>query len=286
MHPLLATLEKQEFCMYYWKKILISIGLLSLGLLTACAQTDSINISPTEIDTPPTSKPEDTGMGSSGGMQHDSGMHARHMAKISSDYAGKPNPILTDDEESLASGKELFEKHCATCHGQAGMGDGPAGVSLDPPASPVAHTSRMMGDDYLFWRISEGGLGAPFNSAMPGWKDILEEQARWQVISHLRVLAQGGFEPGSCCEDPQREERLAEAVDQGVITEQEAQVFNEVHSALDKYAADLSGGFTGRMEDVQTQLLAELVESGVLTQEQVDKFIDIHDRLLEAGVMP
>jgi hypothetical protein len=34
----------------------------------------------------------------------------------------------------------------------------------------------MMGDDHLFWRISEGGV--PFNTAMPAWKDTLDEQAR------------------------------------------------------------------------------------------------------------
>jgi mono/diheme cytochrome c family protein len=213
-------------------------------------------------------------------------MHARHMANISQEYAGKRNPILAEDEESLANGKELFEQHCASCHGLEGLGDGPAGASLDPPASPVAHTSRMMGDDYLLWRISEGGLGAPFNSAMPAWKDILNEQAHWEVISYLRVLSRGELEPGSWGEDAQREERLADAVDRGVITEVEAQVFDSVHGSLDVYAAEQSGGFTGRMEDVQAQLLAELVASGVLTQEQVDKFNDIHDRLLEAGLMP
>ena len=29
-------------------------------------------------------------------------------------------------------GKDLYDQNCASCHGDAGAGDGPAGASLDP----------------------------------------------------------------------------------------------------------------------------------------------------------
>jgi mono/diheme cytochrome c family protein len=50
----------------------------------------------------------------------------------------------------------------------------------------------MMGeinDAYLFWRVSEGGVMAPFNSAMPAWKGALSETQRWQVVNYLRIFA-------------------------------------------------------------------------------------------------
>jgi mono/diheme cytochrome c family protein len=45
-----------------------------------------------------------------------------------------------------------------------------------------------LSDGYLFWRVSEGGMMAPFNSAMPAWKTTLSEEQRWHVISYVRLL--------------------------------------------------------------------------------------------------
>ena len=68
------------------------------------------------------------------------------------------------------------------------MGDGPTASALDPAPAAIAHTSQMSGDDYLFWRISEGGV--PFETAMPVFK-ALEEQDRWDVIDYIRALGKG-----------------------------------------------------------------------------------------------
>ncbi len=74
------------------------------------------------------------------------------------------------------------------------MGDGPAASALDPAPAPVAHSSQMLADDYLFWRISEGGT--PFGTTMPAWK-MLDEQARWDMINYMRALGAGTVEPAS-----------------------------------------------------------------------------------------
>ncbi len=114
-----------------------------------------------------------------------------HQAPIPDEYAGLTNPIEAD-ADSLARGKETFTALCVTCHGESGMGDGPAGAALVPPAAPIAQTSQVMSDAYLFWRISEGGI--PFGTAMTPWKGSLDENARWDVINYIRSL---GAEPGS-----------------------------------------------------------------------------------------
>jgi hypothetical protein len=42
--------------------------------------------------------------------------------------------------------------------------------------SAAAHRPHQPGvDDYLFWRISEGGAMEPFNSAIPAWKETPDE---------------------------------------------------------------------------------------------------------------
>jgi mono/diheme cytochrome c family protein len=100
---------------------------------------------------------QENAVGSETGMMNGmmNGMMGRHHAQIPEEYAGLSNPTPADDE-SLARGAAIYAEQCASCHGDGGMGDGPAGEALDPQPAAIAHTSQMMGDDYLFWRISEG----------------------------------------------------------------------------------------------------------------------------------
>lgn len=107
---------------------------------------------------------------------------------VPSEFAGKSNP-LAGDSSAADAGSQLYKSYCATCHGESGMGDGPAAKSLNPPPLPIATEMDQVSDDYLFWRISEGGGMAPFRSAMPAWKAILSEEQIWQVIVFLRTLS-------------------------------------------------------------------------------------------------
>jgi len=119
-----------------------------------------------------------------------------HQAPIPDEYADLVSPIEAD-AESIARGEKTFTTLCVSCHGESGMGDGPAGPALDPPPAPVAQTSQVMSDAYLFWRISEGGIS--FGTAMPPWKGSLDENARWDVINYVRSL---GAEAGGAAAGP------------------------------------------------------------------------------------
>ncbi|MCG2787370.1 MAG: cytochrome c [Anaerolineae bacterium] len=221
------------------------------------------------------------------------GMMARHHAQIPENYAGLTNPI-TADETSLERGKILYATNCASCHGDGGMGDGPAGAALDPAPAPVAHSSQMMADDYLFWRISEGGT--EFGTTMPGWK-ALDEQSRWDMINYMRALGAGTVNPsqgmGGAAYDPEfqaarQTEMLADAVEQGVVTQEEADTFKLVHDALEKYQIEHSEirNSSSNATERETAVLATLVEANAITQVQADAFREIHDKLGTAGLMP
>jgi mono/diheme cytochrome c family protein len=104
------------------------------------------------------------------------------------DYASMQSPQM--NAVDLSEGKKLYKTNCTTCHGDTGLGDGPAASALDPKPQPLAHTVAGESDAYLFWRISTGGSAEPFKSAMPAWKTVLNEQQIWQLIAYLRKLSE------------------------------------------------------------------------------------------------
>ena len=88
-------------------------------------------------------------------------------------------------------------------------------------------------------------------------------------------------------ETAMRAEMLAAGIEQGVITAEQAELFDSVHAQIDALrAADPDRRFTGTMQDLQDQLLAELVAAGEVSQPDADAFNEIHALLEESGLMP
>jgi len=269
-----------------WLKWLV-ISLAAIILLSACQETDSQPaVEPTE-ESQIAEEPEATAAAARPVMGPGSGMMARHHATIPAEYNGLENPVPAD-EASLARGAEIYEAQCTTCHGDEGMGDGPGAAGLDPAPAPLSQTGRMLADAYLFWRISEGGAMAPFNSAMPTWKASLDEEARWDVINYVRVMSGGLPQPGPLDAQAEAEKRatmLATAIEDDLISEEEAALFDDVHTKMDVLLADRPMGPGRMMGAGQDDVLADLVAQGDATEEQIQAFNDIHDRLLMAGLM-
>ena len=270
-------------------QLIKSLVLLAVLLLGACSGNEATStevapaVAPGTADAPAgVMGPGRTGMGPGGGMM------ARHHATIHEDYAGLQSPIPVS-EGSIARGAELYTTHCVVCHGESGLGDGTAAESYDPVPSPIAHTSQMLSDDYLYWRISEGGSMAPFNSAMPAWKGVFEEQARWDVINYVRALGQGVVGPGRAwspeLEASMRAEMLQDALARGVVTEEEAALFDEVHGAMDQLRA---GGAdpAGDMNAMETSLLQQLISEGTVSEKAAAEYQDVHERLQRAATEP
>lgn len=125
------------------------------------------------------------GHGPWSGIGPDNPWRTFHKQPIPQAFAGLENPIAPDDD-SLAKGKALYEAQCVSCHGETGMGDGPAAASLNPPPAPIARTACRMSDAYLFWRISEGG--AQWGTAMPAFGNTLSEEDIWHLVNYIRSL--------------------------------------------------------------------------------------------------
>jgi mono/diheme cytochrome c family protein len=49
--------------------------------------------------------------------------------KVPAEYENMKNP--TNPDEDIAIGKSLYDKHCKSCHGKEGYGDGPKANDLN-----------------------------------------------------------------------------------------------------------------------------------------------------------
>jgi mono/diheme cytochrome c family protein len=101
------------------------------------------------------------------------------------EYKGKSNPT----PDAVEEGKKVFDTHCVTCHGPNGDGDSPVGSALNPPASDFTDPKlqEVMTDEYMFWRVSEGGKSMGYEGMTP-FKENLKEWERWAAIAYIRSL--------------------------------------------------------------------------------------------------
>jgi len=89
---------------------------------------------------------------------------------------------------SIASGPPLFATNCASCHGAAARGDGPAGKGLPiPPADLTAAHLWEHSDGQLFWWLSHGMEAPDGTLVMPGFAEVLTEDQRWALIDWIRA---------------------------------------------------------------------------------------------------
>ncbi|VVQ34432.1 hypothetical protein PS943_03793 [Pseudomonas fluorescens] len=111
----------------------------------------------------------------------DVGRQARQLgAKLAVTYEVSQAPIITPDP---TRGAPLYAQHCSVCHGDAGAGDGPAGVGLTPPPSNLRDAARL--DHLSLYAIySTLGLGVE-GTDMPAFADQLDDRQRWDLATYI-----------------------------------------------------------------------------------------------------
>jgi mono/diheme cytochrome c family protein len=87
------------------------------------------------------------------------------------------------NKNAIKNGKKLFASMCVICHGIKGKGDGMAGAALKPkPANFTSLTVQGQTDGEIFWKMTNG------NPPMAGYKEILTEAQRWELVNYLRTF--------------------------------------------------------------------------------------------------
>ena len=97
----------------------------------------------------------------------------------------------------VQAGRQLFGTHCATCHGDAGKGDGPSAAAFATKAFDLTDGRVMntLPDDFLVDIVRDGGPAHGLAPTMPPFNRTLSETQIRQVVAYVRTLAQPPFEP-------------------------------------------------------------------------------------------
>lgn len=101
------------------------------------------------------------------------------------DAAKLKNPVKSTPV-SIAAGKVIYDKQCASCHGATGKGDGKTGTLLTPKPSDLSDASWKHGpsDGEIYTLIKDGSK----NTGMKGYASKMTAQEMWSVVNYVRTL--------------------------------------------------------------------------------------------------
>lgn len=91
---------------------------------------------------------------------------------------------VQNSPENINIGKSLYAKHCKSCHGKNGEGDGPKAAELKTTPGDFTSTDfQSQTDGELYYKTIEG------RDDMPGFKKkISSEEDRWLIVAYIRTL--------------------------------------------------------------------------------------------------
>ncbi|MCP3672094.1 MAG: c-type cytochrome [Gammaproteobacteria bacterium] len=93
---------------------------------------------------------------------------------------------------AVLAGRDVYYQNCFYCHGDLLDGRGHYGNGFNPQPINFQDPTIIpqLEESFLFWRIATGGPGlpkegTPWNSAMPVWHEMLQENDIWNVITFI-----------------------------------------------------------------------------------------------------
>lgn len=102
---------------------------------------------------------------------------------IPAKYQTMENPHK-GDASLMKVGKILYIKHCRSCHGNSGEGDGPKAASLETAIHSFKSAEfQAQADGVIFYQSIIG------RGDMPNYESkIPDEEDRWALVNYLRSL--------------------------------------------------------------------------------------------------
>lgn len=103
--------------------------------------------------------------------------------EVPSKYEKMENPT-EDNARNLKIGKALYSKHCKSCHGNQGLGDGPKAASLETfPGDFSSEEYQSQSDGALYYKTTFG------KGEMPAYENsISSDEDRWLIVRYMRTF--------------------------------------------------------------------------------------------------
>ena len=97
-------------------------------------------------------------------------------------YENMKNP--TNPSEDLDIGKSLYSKHCKSCQGKEGSGDGPKAEDQEGDLGDFSTSEfQAQSDGALFYKTTFG------RDDMPEYtKKMTDDEDRWLIVNYMRTL--------------------------------------------------------------------------------------------------
>lgn len=92
--------------------------------------------------------------------------------------------VKLNDASVISTGKELWAKHCKSCHGAKGLGDGPKAASLKTYPGDFSTAAFQANTDGEIYHKTAVGRGE-----MPAYeKKIPEKNDLWALVAYMRTM--------------------------------------------------------------------------------------------------
>ncbi len=104
--------------------------------------------------------------------------------EVPAKYEEMENPYAGDDSSERVA-KMLWSKHCKSCHGNVGLGDGPKARQLETfPGDFSTEEFQSQTDGAIYYKSYIG------RDEMPNFeKKIPDEEDRWILVNYMRTFA-------------------------------------------------------------------------------------------------
>jgi mono/diheme cytochrome c family protein len=104
--------------------------------------------------------------------------------KVPAKYETMKNPIDAKTDANI--GKSLYSKHCKSCHGAEGYGDGPKADEMNGELGDFSSEEfQAQSDGALFYKTTIG------RDDMPEFtKKMQDDEDRWLIVNYMRTLAE------------------------------------------------------------------------------------------------
>lgn len=125
-----------------------------------------------------------TGLVAASLVQNASGHEGHRHAHAPASAKKLKNP-LSATGQNIASGKTLFSKHCASCHGENGKARTQIAANMKVrPTDLTGAAMKGLTDGEIYWVVTNGIT----KSGMPAFKTKAKDQERWQMTLYVKHL--------------------------------------------------------------------------------------------------